>query len=162
MKRSIVLFAFLLVAFAAQNGIAQTQKQFVLQTAKALETAPLDKETLKMRSEAMVWIIQTDEVHLTICGGGPLSPLLEKKNKNGTDMIGAYTIGMAAFKIQNPDRSADENAAQLAGLELALKVYEGIVKEKPKTKFDPVEALIVKRNNGQLAAAVAEIDCGKK
>ena len=77
-------------------------------------------------------------------------------------MIAAYTIGMGAFKIQNPGRIADENAAQLAGLELALKVYESIVKEKPNTKFDPVEAVIVKRNSGVLAAEVAAANCGKK
>ena len=75
-------------------------------------------------------------------------------------MTGAYMIGMAAYRIQNP--SADENAVQLAGLELALKAYEIAVKEKPKTKSDPIEALLVKRSNGELAGIVNAADCGKK
>jgi hypothetical protein len=161
MKRSFVLFALLLVALAAQSGIAQTQKQFVLQTAKALETAPLDKETQKMRVDALRWVIETDEVSIIACGG-VFSTMLEKKNKNSTDMTGAYMIGMAAYKIQNPENAADENAAQLAGIELSLRVYEALVKEKPKTKFEPIEALIVKRNNGELAALIAAAECGKK
>ena len=36
MKKTIILFALLFVAITVQNGFAQTQKQFVLQTAKAL------------------------------------------------------------------------------------------------------------------------------
>lgn len=47
-------------------------------------------------------------------------------------MTAGYTIGMAAFKLENPDKASDEDAAQLAGLNTALKAYEFYVKKNQK------------------------------
>jgi hypothetical protein len=160
-KISLTFLAFIFLAIAVQTGFAQNEKELVIKTARALETNPLANDTIKMREKALRWVIETDEVHLIVCGG-VFSMFSDKKNKNGSDMIASYTIGMAAFKLENPAKANDENAAQLAGLETALKTYEAIVKEKPKTKNDGIEALLVKMNNGELAAAVNAADCGKK
>ncbi len=113
-----------------------------------------------MREQSLRWVIETDQVHLIACSD-VRSPFLDKKNKFGSEMTVAYTIGMAAFKLQNPDKASDENAAQLAGLESALKSYETIVKEKPKGKFDAVENLLTKRNDGTLVKYVADSNCKK-
>ena len=161
MKKISILITALTIVFAAQASFAQGEKELVVKTAKALATAPLDKETRKMELEALNWLIETEDVHLIVCGE-TFAMFSDKKNKNSPSMTSAYTIGMGAFKIENPSRTSDENAAQLAGLELALKVYEALVREKPKTKHDRIEALIVKRNNGELAALVNAADCGKK
>ncbi|MFN6963758.1 MAG: hypothetical protein ACK4S4_08335 [Pyrinomonadaceae bacterium] len=162
MKKLISLVALVLLCASAQTAFSQqSNKDLVIQAARAMETAPASPETARLTSPALKWLIETEDVHLIVCGN-VIGPMLEKKNKNGTAMIGAYTIGMGAFKIQNPDRANDEDAAQLAGVELALKVYEILVKEKPKTKFDPVEQLIAKRNSGELAASVKSAACGKK
>jgi len=77
-------------------------------------------------------------------------------------MTMGYTIGMGAFKIGSPDKATDENAAQLAGLLLALKAYENGVADNPKTKFDKIETLLQKRTAGELTALVTGFDCGKK
>ena len=114
-----------------------------------------------MREQALRWVIETDQVSITACGG-VMSPFLEKKNKLGSELTVAYTIGMAAFKLENPDKKTDENAAQLAGLETALKSYEAMLKEKPKANFAAVDALLTKRSNGELAKYVADAECGKK
>ena len=161
MKKSIILFTLLAVGSLAQVCLAQNEKELTIKTARALETAPLSPETIKMREKSLKWVIETDEVHLIVCGG-VFSLFSDKKNKNASDMTVGYTIGMAAFKLEHSDKVSDENAAQLAGLETALKSYEAILKEKPKTKFDKIDALIEKRNNGQLAAIVTAADCGKK
>lgn len=161
MKKLWILIAILIVAFAAQVSFAQNEKELVIKTAQALATAPLDKETKKMEEKALKWTIETDDVHLIACGG-VFSLFSDKKNKNSPDMTSAYMIGMAAFKLENPAKASDENATQLAGLELALKVYEALIKEKPKTKHDVIEALLVKRNSGELAVMVDAAGCGKK
>ncbi len=154
----LFLGLFLLVfSVSAQDG----NKRTVLAAAKSIEENILTKESVGQRQDALKWLIETDEVHLIVCGG-TFSSFSEKKNKNSSDMTLAYTIGMGAFKIANPDKANDENAAQLAGLMLALKAYEWAVKEKPKTKFEAVEALIKKRDSGELAAVVNGYDCGKK
>lgn len=148
-----------LFVFGHCSTFAQTEKENVIAAAKAIETAPVDKNTAKMIERAIAWTIVTDEVHLIACGG-TFSLFSDKKNKQSSNMTGAYMIGMAAYRLQNPN--ADENAVQLAGLELALKAYEFAVKEKPKTKSDQVEALLVKRSNGALPEIVKAADCGKK
>lgn len=157
MKKFSIFIAMIVIALTAQAAFAQ--KDLVIKTASALETAPSDKETQKMQEKAIRWIIETDEVSITACGG-VFSMFSDKKNKNSSDMTAAYTVGMAAYKLQNPGK--DENAVQLAGIELALKVYEALVKEKPKTKNDTIDLLIEKRDKGELAAAVTALNCGGK
>ena len=156
---SMLTVCVALIAFGHLSTQAQTEKENVIAAAKALETAPVDKNTAKMIERAIAWTIATDEVHLIACGG-TFSLFSDKKNKQSSHMTGAYMVGMAAYRLRNPN--ADENAVQLAGLETALKAYEIAVKEKPKTKSDQVEALLVKRSNGELAGIVKAADCGKK
>lgn len=158
MKKLSIFITVIIIALGAQSLFAQDGKELVIKTKQALETAPTAKETGKMETASVRWIIETDQVSVVACSG-VFSLYSDKKNKNSPSMTSAYTIGMAAFKLENPAKASDENAAQLAGLELALKVYEAIVKEKPKTKHDGIEALLVKRNNGELAALVNAADC---
>ena len=156
---SMLFLCLALFLFGQQSAFGQSDKENAVAAARALEAAPLDKETSKIAERALKWAIETDEVHLVACGG-TFGLFSDKKNKQSPLMTMAYTIGMASFKIQNPDK--DENATQLAGLETALKAYENAVKEKPKTKSDQVEALLAKRASGELAGIVAAADCGKK
>jgi hypothetical protein len=155
---STLVFCFVLGAGAIVVS-AQSEKENVVAAARALQTAPLDKETSKIAERALRWAIETDEVHLIACGG-TFSLFSDKKNKHSSLMTMRYTIGMAAYKVQNP--TADENATQLAGLETALKAYEMALKEKPKTKSEQVDALLAKRSSGELKTIVAAADCGKK
>lgn len=157
-NRTIVLLALLVCATAA---FAQSEKELTVKTARALETAPLSSDTVKMREKALRWVIETDQIHLIACGE-VFGLFSDKKNKNSSDMSAAYMIGMAAYKIEQPAKANDENASQLAGLETALKAYSAIVKEKPKTKFEKVDSLVEKMNSGQLAEMVTAFDCGKK
>ena len=156
---SILFFCVVLFAVGNLTALGQSEKENVIAAARALETTPLDKSTAKIAERALKWTIETDEIHLIACGG-TFGTFSDKKNKQSSLMTMGYMIGMAAYKIQNP--AADENAVQLAGLETALKAYEIAVKEKPKTKSDQVEALLVKRANGELVALVNAANCGKK
>lgn len=160
MKKLTIVFALFVIAAFAQTGFGQTGKELTIKTARAIEEKPLDKETAKMREQALKYVIETDDVSVVACGG-ITKAFTDKKNKFGGDLTAAYTIGMAAFKLENPDKAADENAAQLAGLESALKSYEAMTKEKPKEKYEPLEALLTKRNNGELAKYIADVGCSK-
>jgi hypothetical protein len=161
MKLHSLAFALLLVCVAVPTALAQNEKEMVIRTARALETNPLDKETIKLREQAMRWVIETDQVSVGICSG-VFGLFSDKKNKNSSEMTASYTVGMAAFKLEHPEQASDEKAAQLAGLESALKTYEAIVTSKPKTKNDDIEALLVKRKSGELPALIASIDCSKR
>jgi hypothetical protein len=161
MRKFIISVVFLTLAISVDSAFGQGEKDLVIKTARALETAPLASDTVKMREKALVWVIETDQVHLIVCGE-VFSLYSDKKNKNASEMTAAYTIGMAAFKLENPEKASVENAAQVAGIETALKAYEAIVKEKPKTKFDKIDLLLEKRNGGQLADLIKSFQCSKK
>lgn len=95
----------------------------------------------------MEWIIATDKVSVVMCAG--LLSRMGDKYKYSSEMLGQYTIGMAAFKLTNPGK--DEDSAQLAGYESALISYEAMVKEQPKAKNSFLDELLTKRSDGTLA-----------
>jgi hypothetical protein len=153
----------LLVAFCAFSTVcwAQNEKALTVKAARALETDPLSDGTIAMEKPVLEWVIKTDEVNLIACGG-VFSLFSDKKNKSASDMTAAYMIGMAAFKIEHPESAKDEDAAQLAGATTALKAYTGIIKTKPKNKFEAIDTLVDKMNNNQLADLIRAQNCGKK
>ncbi len=164
MKKLTIIFALLLAVLSAQSAFAQDQKQKdhenIFKAAKFLEENPFHKDAKGIRAWAFVWVAETKDVSVIICGG-TAGVFLDKKLKYGGELLNQHTIAMTAFKLQNPD-NADENAAQLAGVESALRAYEKIIAEKPKGKSKAIDNLITKRNNGELAKFVADADCGKK
>lgn len=161
MKKFAILFAALVILATVQIAYAQEGKELVIKTARALETSPSDKETRKMQKKAIKWITETNEINVSLCSG-VYGMIADHENKYGEDMLSAYTIGVAAFGIENPSKSANRNATHLAGVELALKVYEKLVKEKPGSNNDMIDLLIEQRDKGELAAAIALLKCGGK
>jgi hypothetical protein len=165
MKKLTIIFALLIIGLSAQFGFAQNTKQndkeMLIKASRFLEEKPFDKEAKNIRAWAVAWASDTKDVAVIVCGG-TANPLLDKKNKFGSELLGQYLIAMTAFKLENPDKAADENAAQLAGLESVLKTYEAMLKENPKAKAEKMEELLAKRNDGTLAKYVADADCGKK
>ncbi|QQS40690.1 MAG: hypothetical protein IPM63_15160 [Acidobacteriota bacterium] len=161
MKKLIpALIALILIPFFVATGAAQDNKAALINTTKFLEEKPFDKTAKDLRSAAMQYVIQTDDVSVTLCTD-VLKGVTDKKNKYGSDLMAQYAFGMASFKLSNPDRKDDEAAAQLAGLESMLRAYEAMVAEKPKAKYKGVDELIAKRDSGELAAFVQESGCGK-
>ena len=159
MKIPSVLFCLIC---AVCSVAAQSQKELVTKAAQGLETAPLAAETIKMRDKALAWLNETDEVSAKSCSGVFAMFGASNKNMHAVDMTASYTIGIAAFKLEHPDKASDENASQLAGLELALKTYEALVKVRPKTKYESAEVLLLARRDGVLASLVDSENCGKK
>lgn len=132
----------------------------LIKTVKILEQDPLGKNSKDIRGKALMWVIQTDKVSVTVCSllvSGP-----DKKYKYNSELLGQYTIGMAAFKLSNPEKAADENAVQQAGIESALISYEAIAKEKPKARDPFMDGLLAKRGDGSLAKYVLENNCTTK
>jgi len=164
MKKLVLIFAMFIIGAAAQASYAQSEKlsdkDKLILASRFLEEKPFDKDAKNIRAWAFTWAADTKDVTVIICGLS--GPFMDKKVKFGSELLAQYAISMTAFKLQNPDKKDDENAAQLAGVESTLKAYEAMVKENPKAKADSVEALLTKRNNGELAKWVADGDCGKK
>lgn len=166
MKKSRTFFAFVFFAFAivCLNGEAKAQKfgkDDLIKAARFLEERPFDKNADLIRALAVTYVMETDDVTVTVCGGKATEPLLDKKNKNSSVLVSQYTIGMAAFKLQNP-QNTNEADAQKAGIESALKAYEAMIAEKPKTRHPGMDELVAKRNSGDLQAFVSANGCKDK
>ncbi|MBX3245193.1 MAG: hypothetical protein KF685_12145 [Acidobacteria bacterium] len=156
----VIAFAFA-VFFVDGVNAQEFGKDELIKASKFLEEKPFDKNAKNIRSAAFVYAADTKEVTVIICGGEITKHIMDKKNKNGSELLAQYAIGMTAFKLENPDNN-DENAAQLAGLESVLKTYEAMIAEKPKTNHKGMDEYVQKRNNSELKALVDAADCGKK
>ncbi|MEQ1645243.1 MAG: hypothetical protein ABL959_17470 [Pyrinomonadaceae bacterium] len=163
MKKLTILPALFLVFLIAQLTFAQnnpSNKETLIKASQILEAQPFQDKAKDFRSWAMRYVIETDDVSVTICSQ-ILTAVMDKKNKSSSELLAQYTIAMAAYKLSNPDKAKDDNLAQLAGLESTLKAYENILKEKPKNKFQAMDDLLAKREKGELKKFVEEGKCGE-
>lgn len=159
------LTLFILTSFSVvvrSQQPATTDAETLVQAWSFLEEKPLDDRAREMRAWAITYVSSTDDVTVVLCGGDLRKPLLDKKNKNSSELLSQYAIGMAAFKLRNPDKKDDENAAQVAGMESALKVYQLIIKDRPKTQTAGMDDLVAKRDKGLLHDLIYAENCGKK
>src|SRR6266850_2402948 len=155
-KNHKILFCVFLVLLSSTisfgiNGQkdAKNEADLLIKSARFLEEKPLDKKAKDVRRWAIEWIIATDKVTAKVCS--LIISGTDKKYKYGTELFGQYTIAMAAFKLANPDKAKDEDAAQQAGVDSALTAYEAIVKEQPKATNAFLDDLLAKRSAGTLA-----------
>lgn len=165
MKKLSIIFALLIVALTAQIAVAQSQKEkdrksFINNT-RLLEKKPFDANADAARKWGFKWVADTDEVSVVLCSE-TMKLIPEKKNKFKAELLMQFTFGMAVFKLENPDEKDDENAAQLAGMESMLKTYEVMIAEKSEAKNADLDALLVKRDKGELKTLVRAAKCGKK
>jgi RHS repeat-associated protein len=60
----------------------------------------------------------------------------------------------SAFIIENPAKAGDTNAMNLAAVESVLKIYSGILQQKPDAKWKTLDDLVKKQSQGKLDEAV--------
>jgi hypothetical protein len=164
MKKASIIFALLIVALMTQTAFAQSKKEkdraaFINNT-RLLEKKPFDPNAGAARNWGFKWLIETDDVSVVMCSD-TMKLIPEKKNKYKSELLMQFSFGMAVFKLENPDKKNDENAAQLAGLESMLRTYEAMVAEKPDAKNADLDAMLTKRDNGELKTLVEAAKCKK-
>lgn len=165
MKKLSLIAALLIVGLSAQIGFAQSKKEkdrasFISNT-KLLEQKPFDPNAPAARQWGFKWVADTDEVSVVLCSE-MMKLVPEKKNKFKGELLMQLTFGIAVFKLENPDKKTDEGAATLSGLESMLRTYEVMLKENEKAKNAELDALLVKRSNGELKTVAEAAKCDKK
>ena len=156
----VVMCAFSSSSMAV-SGQQTSNREKLIKAARRLEQKPLDNPAKELRSWAITYLATTKDVRFVICSGDLTKPLLDKNSKYRAEIFAQYTIAMAAFKLGNPDKKDDEDAAQIAGFNSALKSYKAIVKLDPKAETPGMDDLITKQDKKQLPSLVAEVGCGK-
>ena len=167
MKQKLPCVLLLIIVFASVSVLAQGKadekaknKDLLIKATAILEQQPFHEKAKDFRSWAMAYVIQTDDVSVIVCAGDVLAPVMDKKNKYSSELLAQYTLGMAAFKLSNPDKIKDEDSAQLVGLESAIKAYEAMVKLKPKAQFAGMDDFAAKLKSGDLKKIIADAKCG--
>jgi hypothetical protein len=155
----LVVIGLLSSSSAARVYQKEDPAQTLIKASRFLEERPFDKDAKKIRGWAVGWVTETDKVGVKVC---PLILGVEKRYKYSSELIVQYTIGMAAFKLANPERAGDEDAAQLAGIESAISFYESMIKTEEKSKSSFMNQLLAKRADGSLAQFVKDNNCKDK
>lgn len=159
---SVITLSLFALAFTEAVRAQSFGSAELIRASEILEAAPLAKDAKGIRSLAVTYVIETKDVSVTLCGGELMAPILDKKNKNSTELSGQYTVAMAVFKLQNPENK-DENAAQFAGLASAIRAYSAILLGKPKNKHAGMDNLAGMLDRNELRGAVEAANCaGKK
>lgn len=123
---------------------------------RALEADPFNKDAPDARRWLFTWLADVPDISVTICPDF-LKPIMGKDKDYSSEIIGQSIYGSAAFIIENPDQANDNEAIYLAGLESSLRVYESILKVKPKAKWAFLDGLIEKRSKEELDDYVRDI-----
>ena len=159
----IPTLATAIVLVFANSSMAQNQRgpstpqerETAVKVARVLETDPFHKDAKKMREWLLLFLIGVPDIHVELCTA--YMPPEKPSDKNyGSEIFNQTVFSSAAFVIEHPDQANDRVAAHLAGVEGALKVYETVLATKPKAKSAFYDALLERRNKGELRAFVEE------
>lgn len=164
MKGFTIISLALIIGLVAQISFAQSQNEkdrsSFIANAKLLEKKPFDSNASGAREWGFRWLIETKDVSVSLCTD-TMKLIPEKKNKFKSELPMQFSFGMAVFKLENPDKKTDENAANLAGVESVLRTYEAMLASNEKAKNAELDAMVTKRNNGELKAVVDAAACPK-
>ena len=141
---------------AAERGPSTPEERarFVKIT-RALEEDPLDDNLRGDKERALRWLIEIPDISVKVCSG-PLTKLLDTKKNYSPELFTHNLFASAAFIIENPEAAEDDNIVFVAGIEGVLRMYENILKEKPKARHKVLDELIQKRDQGELADYVRQ------
>ena len=164
-KITHIFVGIIILTITAQFTFAQqknfSDKDIFLKAARFLETNPFDKKAKDAREWGFRYLVETKDVSVTLCSD-MMNLIPEKKNKYKSELTMQFTFGMGVFKLENPDQKDDESAAQLAGIESMLRSYEAMRSEKSKAQNDELDALVTKRDKGELKALVDAVNCDEE
>ncbi len=130
------------------------EREAAVSGARYLEDNPLAADAPALRESLLKFYGEVPDISVQICYF--LGPLQDERHPLFFDLIRQTLISSGAFIIQHPDKSSDDVAVYTAGLEGALKAYEGLVKDHPEGRLPFVDNLLQKRAAGQLEQYVRE------
>jgi hypothetical protein len=157
MRISVVML-FLMAVFIvcparaqqAQRGPSTAEERArAVKVAHQLEDDPLAKDAKDNRQWVIQWITDIPDITVTVCddyfGAIPKTPRAHMR-----EIVSQMAISSAAFMIEHPDKSKDEQAVAMAGLLGSLKTYQSILKGDPSARWPFVDKVIMMRDEGKL------------
>ena len=65
-----------------------------------------------------------------------------------------YMLASTAFLIENPDKTSDLGAMNMAAVESVLKAYNAILQQKPEAKSKALDDLLKKQSQGKVKDSI--------
>jgi hypothetical protein len=152
----LVAASFAIVPSGAQQKRGPStpeERAKAVMLAHQLEDQPLGPGAADARKWLTVWLIEIPDISVEVCPS-VLGPGMDSKKNNSTEIWTQMMYSQLAFMIENPDKAKDRDAVFVAGVKGALKAYQAIQKDKPKTQFKSLDELLAQQQNGTLDDAV--------
>jgi hypothetical protein len=134
---------------AAQGTSTPEERARWAEITHKLESNPLDESVNKDGEAALDRLSNAHDIHVPLCPA-LLSEFNDAKYKYRHEITRQYMLASGAFIIENPAKAGDTNAMNLAAVESVLKVYGGILQQKPDAKSKTLDDLAKKQNQGKL------------
>ncbi|PYT25833.1 MAG: hypothetical protein DMG58_23620, partial [Acidobacteria bacterium] len=96
---------------------------------------------------------EVHDIHVPLCPA-LLGEFNDAKYKYRHQITRQYMLASGAFLIENPAKAGDVAALNVAAVESVLKVYSGILQQKPDAKWKPLDELLKKQSQGKLDDAL--------
>jgi hypothetical protein len=115
----------------------------------------------------LMWLTQTQDVHVTLCGGPDAIAEQQAGEGAATGFLVGSGFGMAAYMIENPEEARDPDSANVqgAGIESGLLWFEAYRRRGQAQGAPILDELIALRNAGGRAALqryhAEHIRCGR-
>jgi hypothetical protein len=150
----LALLACAAPAFAQTKAQSSPEdRQRLVSIGHSLERAPLNPDLQEDRSWAIAWLTDAPDVTVNLCPDA-IPGVLEKDYAHNPEILVQYMIAMGAFIIENPGKSNDADAQQLAGVESALNAYRVMRTAQPDEKSPALEKLLGIQTKGELPGFV--------
>ena len=149
---SLVSVATVPKASAQGTSTPEERARWVEITHK-LESNPLDESVNKDGEWAFNRRSEVHDIHVPLCPA-LLGEFNDAKYKYRHQITRQYMLASGAFLIENPAKAGDVAALNVAAVESVLKVYSGILQQKPDAKWKPLDELLKKQSQGKLDDAL--------
>jgi hypothetical protein len=117
--------------------------------AHELENDPLAKDANEQRAWVIQWIIDIPDITVNVCFDY-FGKLPDPPRGHSTEIARQMVISSAAFMIEHPDKTKDEQAIALSGLLGSIKAYQAILKQDPDARWAQMDKLVQMRDQGKL------------
>jgi hypothetical protein len=152
-----LIFGFLCVVVAqrvaAQGTSTPEERARWAEITHKLESNPLDESVNKDGEWAFNRLSEVHDIHVPLCPA-LLGEFNDAKYKYRHQLTRQYMLASGAFLIENPAKAGDVAALNVAAVESVLKIYSGILQQKPDAKWKPLDELLKRQSQGKLDDAL--------
>jgi len=140
----------------AQRGPSTADERTrAVKVAHELESEPLAKDAKDNRDWVYKWIEDIPDITVNVCydffGTLPKPP-----RGHALEIVNQMAISSAAFIIEHPNKSKDEQAIATAGLLGALRAYQAVLKQDPESRWPYLDKVVQMRDQGKLDDYVSD------